>query len=219
MVHDRSWWRAAGLAAIVTGAWTAGLFLGPHLVSLLPPLPTAQGRVVGGLLLGPGVALGLTLLALWGWRRHERPTRARARGRDILLGLALALSCVALLRALLLHTHSLSLGRARLALLATIAVPATVTFVLLCRALHGRGAVTSGWWQAVIPLLLALVTAAVGGVLYQRTDVIPVYLLCLCLGLYAAVAPATDRPAPLAAPVFAATTYAWLTAAIAALHR
>jgi hypothetical protein len=81
------------------------------------------------------------------------------------------------------------------------------------------GTVTSSWWQAAIPLLLALVTAAVGGALCQRTDVIPAYLLCLCVGLYAAVAPATDRPAPLAAPVFAATTHAWLTAAISALHR
>jgi hypothetical protein len=48
--------------------------------------------------------------------------------------------------------------------------------------------------------------------------VIPVYLLCLCLGLYAAVAPVADRLAPpLAAPVIA--TYAWFAAAISALYR
>jgi uncharacterized membrane protein YoaK (UPF0700 family) len=115
--------------------------------------------------------------------------------------------------------NSLSLGPTRLALFAAIAVPATLTFALLRRALHARGTVMDGWWQAATPLLLAAVTAAVGGALYQRTDVIPVYLLCLCLGLYAAIAPAADRLAPLAAPVFAATTYAWLTAAISALYR
>jgi hypothetical protein len=50
--------------------------------------------------------------------------------------------------------------------------------------------------------------------------VIPVYLLCLCLGLYAAVAPVADRLAPpLAAPVIAASTYAWFAAAISALYR
>jgi hypothetical protein len=39
------------------------------------------------------------------------------------------------------------------------------------------------------------------------------------LGLDAAVASAAEFPTPLAAPVFAATTYSWLAAAISALHR
>jgi dienelactone hydrolase len=220
--------KSVACAFIVALSWTVGLLFAPWLARHGQPLvPAQEGAVFGGLLLGPaiGLTVGGTLCLLFrlgegtvmaSGMRFEAGTARQivdAMGRGVLIAAVVFIA----LRVLLLHHYEGALNLRRVVLLLIFAVLAAPTFGSLEFWLQ-RVAGERQRPAAASLALLATLTAALSGQLFERMSMAPGYLLAAVLLLCAAERIGRPLGHPLTRVTAGALAFSAIGAVVCALY-
>lgn len=226
---------AIARSATVLMLWTLAAAAAPSVATWLAFVPAQEGSVVAAVVVSELVVLiaaGCSLIVLSWWRSRSngqrRPRRSWANysGRrdsaqelllDGLWGAMLGGIATAALFMLLRHLYGVPLTLPRLALFGVFLILALPLFASI-----------EGWLTWISPhgsplhpatlLLLGVVTAVMGALLFERMAVLPVYLIAATL-LAAACHRLADPTTPsVTAAVMASVILARTAAAVAALY-
>jgi hypothetical protein len=195
----------------VVGLWGAGLAAAAWCVPRLGMLvPTQEGAVVVGVLVAESLAMGAAALAATvatgsALARRPRPSRLL---RNVAAGMAVAILFEAAFEPMLRPVYETPISWERLVLCAVFFVAALPAFAALGatrRAVGGEAPLAPG---LLFDIGIAVLTAAVAGLWFERMSALPVYLLACAVALAGAYR-AAGHPGGLAgAAAFGALVYA-----------